>query len=99
MQFWERLRLRFTTLHRVTGSIYVAGALILATLGAYIQFLDEAAQSATRSFTIAATVDAILLMTTTVIGLLFALKKMFACRPRNPARLRAARDSMIVIFD
>jgi hypothetical protein len=76
MQFSERLRLRFTTLHRVTGSIYVAGALILAPLGAYIQFLDEA-QGATRSFTIAATVDAILLMTTTAIGVVFALKRMF----------------------
>jgi hypothetical protein len=76
MQFWEGLRLRFTTLHRVIGSIYVAGALILAPLGAYIQFLDEA-QGASRSFTVAATVDAILLMTTTGIGLVFALKRMF----------------------
>jgi hypothetical protein len=76
MQFWERLRLRYTTLHRVTGSIYVAGALILAPLGAYIQFLDEA-QGATHSFTIAASVDAILLMTTTALGLVFALKRMF----------------------
>src|SRR5436190_22308094 len=36
MQFSERLRRRFTTLHRVTGSIYVIGALILAPLGVYI---------------------------------------------------------------
>jgi hypothetical protein len=63
-------------LHRVTGGIYVTSALILAPLGVYIQFLDEA-QGATRSFTIAATVDAILLMTTTAIGLVFALKRMF----------------------
>jgi hypothetical protein len=77
MQFSERLRLRFTTLHRVTGSIYVTSALILAPLGIYIQFLDEA-QGATRSFTIAAVVDAALLMTTTAIGLVFALKRMFA---------------------
>src|SRR5205814_5761725 len=59
MQFSERLRRRFTTLHRVTGSIYVIGALILAPLGVYIQFLDEA-QGAARSFTIAAGVDATL---------------------------------------
>src|SRR5271163_302501 len=26
MQFWERLRLRFTTLHRVTGGFYVTSA-------------------------------------------------------------------------
>jgi uncharacterized membrane protein len=76
MQFSERLRLRFTTLHRVTGSIYVTSALILAPLGVYIQFLDEA-QGATRSFTIGAVVDATLLMTTTAIGLVFALKGMF----------------------
>lgn len=76
MQFSERLRLRFTTLHRVTGSIYVTGALILAPLGVYIQFLDEA-QGASRSFTIATVVDATLLMTTTAIGLVFALKGMY----------------------
>ena len=76
MQFSDRLRLRFTTLHRVTGSIYVTSALILAPLGVYIQFLDEA-QGASRSFTIATVVDAALLMTTTTIGLIFALKGMF----------------------
>jgi predicted membrane protein DUF2306 len=76
MQFSERLRLRFTTLHRVTGSIYVTSALILAPLGVYIQFLDEA-QGAARSFTIATVVDATLLMTTTAIGLVFALMGMF----------------------
>ncbi len=76
MQFSERLRLRFTTLHRVTGGIYVTSALFLAPLGVYIQFLDEA-QGASRSFTIATVVDAALLMTTTAIGLIFALKGMF----------------------
>jgi hypothetical protein len=76
MQFSERLRLRFTTLHRVSGGIYVTSALFLAPLGVYIQFLDEA-QGASRSFTIATVVDAALLMTTTAIGLIFALKGMF----------------------
>jgi hypothetical protein len=76
MQFWDWLRLRFTTLHRVTGSIYVAGAFILAPLGAYIQYLDEA-QGASRSFTIATIIDATLLIVTTGIGLIFALKRMF----------------------
>ena len=76
MQFSERLRSRFTTLHRVTGGIYVTSALILAPLGVYIQYLDEA-QGAARSFTIATVVDATLLMTTTAIGLVFALKGMF----------------------
>jgi len=77
MQFSERLRIRFTTLHRVTGSIYVTSVLILAPLGVYIQFLDEA-QGAARSFTIATVVDAALLITTTAIGLIFALKRMFS---------------------
>ena len=41
MQFSERLRTRFTKLHRVTGRIYVTAALILAPVGAYVQYLDE----------------------------------------------------------
>src|SRR5712692_4963576 len=36
MQFSDRLRRRFTTLHRVTGAIFVTSAFILAPLGAYI---------------------------------------------------------------
>ncbi len=77
MQFWDRLRWRFTTLHRVTGSVYLACAFVLAPLGAYIQYLDEA-QGAARSFTIATVIDAALLMTTTGIGVIFALKRRFA---------------------
>jgi uncharacterized membrane protein len=76
MQFSDRLRLRFTTLHRVTGAIYVTSALILAPLGVYIQSLDEM-QGASPSFTVASAVDAALLMITTGIGLTFALKRMF----------------------
>ena len=75
MQFSDRLRRRFTRLHRVTGRIYVTAALILAPLGAYIQFLDEA-QGASRSFTVATVIDAAILMTTTGIGFIFALKRM-----------------------
>jgi hypothetical protein len=75
MQFSDRLRARFTKLHRVIGRIYVAGALILAPLGAYIQYLDEA-DGARRSFTIATAIDAALLMITTGIAFMFALKRM-----------------------
>jgi hypothetical protein len=32
---------RYTKLHRVVGRIYVAGALFLAPMGAYVQWLDE----------------------------------------------------------
>jgi len=76
LQFWDRLRLRFTTLHRVIGSAYVTVVFIFAPLGVYIQYLDEA-QGATRSFTIATMIDAALAMITAGIALVFALKRMF----------------------
>jgi hypothetical protein len=41
MQFSDRLRTRYAKVHRVTGRIYVAGALFLAPMGAYVQYLDE----------------------------------------------------------
>jgi uncharacterized membrane protein len=75
LQFSDRLRARFTRLHRVVGRIYVTGALILAPLGAYIQYIEEPL-GASRSFTTAAIIDAALLMTTTGIGLIFALNRM-----------------------
>ncbi len=67
MQFSDRLRQRYTKLHRVAGRIYVVAALILAPLGAYIQYFNER-MSAPRSFTIAAGVDAALLMITTGVA-------------------------------
>jgi uncharacterized membrane protein len=73
LQFSDRLRQRFTKLHRVVGRIYIAGALVLAPLGAYIQYFQER-MGAPRSFTIAAGVDAFLLMTTTAIAFGFILK-------------------------
>jgi hypothetical protein len=75
MQFSDRLRARFARLHRVTGRVYVTSALVLAPLGAYIQYLDEAVGAA-RSFTVATTIDAAILMTTTGVGFMFALKRM-----------------------
>jgi uncharacterized membrane protein len=73
MQFSDRLRQRFTKLHRVVGRIYVAGACILAPLGVYIQFVEEG-MGASRSFTIAAAVDAVLLTSTTGIALFSILR-------------------------
>src|ERR1700752_3912288 len=67
LQFSDRLRQRYTRLHRVLGRIYVGGALVLAPLGAYIQYFNERA-GAPRSFTIAAGADAALLMITTLIA-------------------------------
>ena len=74
MQFSDKLRARYTKLHRVVGRFYVAGALIGAPLGAYIQYSQERHAGAARSFSVAAAVDAALWMTTTAIGLAFAMR-------------------------
>jgi uncharacterized membrane protein len=71
-QFSDRLRQRFTKLHRVAGRIYVASAMILAPLGAYIQYFEER-MGAPRSFSVAGVIDAILLMLTTGIAFAFIL--------------------------
>ena len=73
LQFSDRLRQRFTKFHRVVGRIYIVGALVLAPLGAYIQYFNERS-GGPRSFTIAASVDAALLMMTTLIAFAFILK-------------------------
>src|SRR5215510_9781597 len=41
MQFSDRLRKRFTKLHRVAGRFYVAGVFCAAPLGFYIQHFEE----------------------------------------------------------
>lgn len=41
LQFSDRLRKRFTRLHRVVGRFYVAGAFLAAPLGTYIQYFEE----------------------------------------------------------
>lgn len=75
MQFSDRLRARAPKLHRVAGRIYVGSVfLVVAPLGAYIQYFEERL-GFTRSFTIAAVVDAILLMSTTAIGFYFILRR------------------------
>ena len=77
LQFSYRLRQRFTKSHRVMGRLYVVGALILAPLGAYIQYYQERT-GAPRSFTILAIVDAAMLMGTTALAFLFAFKRKIA---------------------
>jgi len=74
MQFSDRLRQRFIGLHRVVGRIYVAGALLAAPLGFYIQYFQERS-GGPRSFSVAAAVDAVLWSTTTAIALSFALRR------------------------
>jgi len=74
LQFSERLRKRYTTTHHVVGRIYVVGALVLAPLGAYGQYLAESS-GAPREFTTLAIVDAAMLMTTTLVAYLFAIRR------------------------
>ena len=77
LQFSNRLRQRFTKSHRVMGRLYVVGALVLAPLGAYIQYYQER-MGAPRSFTILGIVDAAMLMGATAIAFLFAFKRKIA---------------------
>src|SRR5262245_44250622 len=41
MQFSDRLRRRFTRLHRVVGRVYVVGVFVLAPLGVVIESIDQ----------------------------------------------------------
>jgi predicted membrane protein DUF2306 len=77
LQFSNRLRQRFTKAHRVMGRLYVVGALVLAPLGAYIQYYQEQ-MGAPRSFTILGIVDAAMLMGATTLAFLFAFKRKIA---------------------
>lgn len=72
LQFSDRLRQRFTKFHRVVGRIYIFGALVAAPLGAYIQYFQER-MGGPRSFSVAAVVDAVMLMGTTSIAFAFIL--------------------------
>lgn len=74
LQFSDRLRAKYTKMHRVIGRIYVFGAMVVAPLGAYIQYYEER-MGMTRSFTMAAAVDAALLMITTGIAFAFILQR------------------------
>jgi uncharacterized membrane protein len=73
MQFSDRLRQRFTKLHRVMGRFYIASVFVAAPLGVYIQYLDEPLGSP-RSFTIETVVQSGLWLVTTAIALAFILR-------------------------
>jgi uncharacterized membrane protein len=70
-QFSDWLRQHHARVHRIIGRTYITAVFILAPLGVYIQYLEESLFDTTRSFTLAATVDAVLLMSTTGIALYF----------------------------
>jgi uncharacterized membrane protein len=76
-QFSDRLRQRFTKLHRGMGRMYVLGAFVLAPTGAYIQYFQER-MGAPRSFTVLAIVDAFMLIVATSLAGFFAYKRKIA---------------------
>jgi hypothetical protein len=76
-QFSDRIRQRFTKWHRVMGRLYVVGAILLAPMGAYIQYFQEQF-GAPRSFTVLGVVDAAMLMGATFLAFLFAVKRKIA---------------------
>jgi uncharacterized membrane protein len=75
LQFSDRLRKKYTQMHRVVGRIYVAGILVLAPLGAYVQYMAESVDNLPRTFTMLAVVDAAMLFVTTGVALIFALRR------------------------
>lgn len=77
LQFSDRLRQRYPKAHRVMGRLYVVGALVLAPLGAYIQYYQERT-GMPRSFTVLAGVDAAMLMGATLLAFLFAYRRKIA---------------------
>src|SRR5215211_4623885 len=77
LQFSDRLRQRYTKAHRVMGRLYVVGALVLAPLGAYIQYYQERT-GAPRSFTVLAVVDAAMLVGATALAFVFAYRRKIA---------------------
>jgi uncharacterized membrane protein len=72
-QFSDRLRAKYTKFHRVAGRFYVAGVLIAAPMGAYIQYWNERL-GGPRSFTMLGVADAVLWISTTAIALFFAMR-------------------------
>jgi uncharacterized membrane protein len=73
LQFSDRLRRRFAKVHRVMGRFYVAGVLVGAPLGIYIQYFEEY-MGGSRSFTLAAAADAAVWIFTTSVAMAFILQ-------------------------
>jgi uncharacterized membrane protein len=74
MQFSDRLRQRFTKLHRVSGRVYVAAVFIAGPMGIYIGALQERL-GAPRFFSMIAVAHGTLWMLTTGIAFGFILKR------------------------
>ena len=77
LQFSDRLRRKFTRGHRILGRMYVVGVIVVAPLGAYIQYYEER-MGFPRSFTVLAVVDAVMLIATTAVAFVFAYRRKIA---------------------
>ena len=75
LQFSDRLRKRYAWFHGTCGYVYVAGVFALAPLGVYVQYISESLEGLPRSFTVLASVDALLLFLTTAIAVVFARQR------------------------
>ncbi|HEX9198964.1 MAG TPA: DUF2306 domain-containing protein [Acidobacteriaceae bacterium] len=73
LQFSDRLRKRFAKAHRVMGRFYVAGVLLGAPMGIYVQHWEER-MGATSSFTMAAAADAVVWIFATAMAMMFILQ-------------------------
>jgi uncharacterized membrane protein len=73
LQFSDRLRRRFATVHRVMGYLYIAGVYLGAPMGIYVQYFEERLGDP-RSFTIATVADAGIWIFATTMALIFIRK-------------------------
>jgi hypothetical protein len=73
LQFSDRLRKRFAKAHRIMGRFYVAGVLIGAPLGIYVQHWEERL-GGPRSFTVATVADAGIWLLATAVAMVFILQ-------------------------
>jgi uncharacterized membrane protein len=73
LQFSDRLRKRFAKAHRVMGRFYVAGVLVGAPIGIYVEYFEERL-GAPRSFTIATVADAAVWILATAVAMVFILQ-------------------------
>lgn len=93
LQFSDRLRQRFTKLHRIAGRVFVASVFAFAPLGAWIEVINGAGPD---SMIVLSVVDAALVMITAGIGFLFALKRMI---PQHRQWMTRSYACALVFFE
>jgi uncharacterized membrane protein len=93
LQFSERLRQRFTKLHRIAGRVFVASVFVFAPLGAWIEVINGTGPD---SMIVLSVVDAALVMITAGIGFLFALKRMI---PQHRQWMTRSYACALVFFE